>query len=249
MIVHRRTCSRTRCCRLQVCAWWLKTDHIDTERYARWQATLDASERDHARRFFFEHDRREFVACHALLRSKLSSLASASPAEWTFSVDSYGKPRLAPEHGLPDLQFSISHTRGVVAVAVAWRHPVGIDVERIGASSDHQDLASRHFAAAEVELLRRTPAPERPRVFTRLWTLKEAYLKATGLGLSEPLDGFAFELDPVHVIFGPKVPDRPNAWRFATSFVGPRHILSLALRMPGEERLPISIEEVGAEDL
>lgn len=233
----------------EVGVWWLRVDDIDASCHARWYAMLDARERERARRFFFDHDRLEFVACHALLRSKLSTFAGGSPCDWKFSSDTFGKPQVSPEQKLPDLQFNISHTRGLVAVAITWEAEVGIDVEVIKSFPDQQDIADRYFAASEVELLLKTPLLERPRAFARLWTLKEAYLKATGLGLNAQLETFAFQLEPLHVVFGPEISDRPEMWQFVSALVTSQHVLSIAVRQSGDRQLPVMLQEVCSADL
>jgi 4'-phosphopantetheinyl transferase len=81
----------------QVSVWWMRVNDVDATHYARWYVMLDAEERDRANRFFFDSDRLEYVAYHALLRSKLSNFGSRLPHESEFSADRFGKPGLAPE--------------------------------------------------------------------------------------------------------------------------------------------------------
>ena len=102
----------------------------------------------------------------------------------------------------PDLHFSLSHTRGLAACAVGRPYALGIDAEAWRTPAPIE-LASRYFAPTEVRLLIARAPAERPSTFYRLWTLKEAYLKATGQGLAAPLDSFAFSLDPVAIAIGP----------------------------------------------
>jgi 4'-phosphopantetheinyl transferase len=229
--------------------WWIRTDHIDECHYTRWYAMLDAREQDRARRFCFERDRFEFVACHALLRLKLSEFAGGPPHEWRFTLGPFGKPHVAPEHGRPELQFNISHARGLVAVAVTWQDMIGIDVEVIDTSADQQDLANRYFAPTEAELLFKTAPWQRPYTFARLWTLKEAYLKATGQGLNIPLDSFAFNLDPLRVVFGPDLHNSPDMWRFASSLIPFRHVLSVALHSSRDQPFQVTLQETSPQDL
>ncbi len=208
--------------RFMVDVWWIRTDHIDERHYTRWYAMLDAREQDRACRFCFERDRLEFVACHALLRQKLSEFAGGPPHEWRFTLGPFGKPHVAPEHGRPELQFNIS---------------------------DQQDLANRYFAPTEAELLFKTAPWQRPYTFARLWTLKEAYLKATGQGLNIPLDSFAFKLDPLRVVFGPDLHNSPDMWRFASSLITFRHVLSVALRSSRDQPFQVTLQETSPQDL
>ena len=153
---------------------------------------LDAGERARRSRFRFEHLARQYTVAHGLLRLALTrKCPHIAPADWRFTAGPQGKPGVAP--GLPPLAFSLAHTRGLVAVAVgaAEDGPVGLDAEDAGRSVDLA-VANRFFAPVEVEDLFHLPDGERLRRFFTLWSLKESFLKATGLGLSLPLDAFSF---------------------------------------------------------
>jgi len=234
---------------LQPTVWRLRTDYLDDACQERFHAILDQTEQVRAGRFFSAQDRREFVACHALLRIMLSRIAGRPPYEWTFSLGLHGKPSVAADHGLPDLQFNIAHTKGLVVAAVAGRHHIGVDVEIFQSCSDQLDLARRFFASAEAELVGRASKLDRPRVFTQLWTLKEAHVKATGIGLSAPLDSFVFDLEPLRVQFLGESAHIPAAWQFATSVITERHILSVALHVPDQEAQRVTLSEVSGAEL
>jgi 4'-phosphopantetheinyl transferase len=229
--------------------WWLRTDRIDDACHERWRALLDPQEQARARRFISAQDRREFVVCHAMLRLMLSQIADRPPPEWRFSLGTHGKPSLAAKHSLPDLQFNITHTRGVVAVGVAWGNPVGVDAQIFGSCSDQLDLATRFFADTEAELVCRASESDRPRIFAQIWTLKEAYIKATGVGLSAPLDSFAFNLDPLRVEFRRASSHIPAAWQFASSLITEQHVLSIAIHAPDQPPHPVMIREVSGAEL
>jgi 4'-phosphopantetheinyl transferase len=233
----------------QPAVWWLRTDHLDDACLERLRATLDPTELARAGRFVSARDRRDFAACHALLRIMLSRITGRLAYEWVFSPSLHGKPSIAAGHGLPDLQFNISHTRGLVAAAVAQRHPVGVDVQIVDASCDQLDLARRFFAAAEAELVHAASASDRPRVFAQLWTLKEAYIKATGVGLSMPLDSFAFDLDRLQVRFRREGADSPAAWQFTSSMVTNAHALSVALHVADQPSPPVNLRQLTGEEL
>jgi len=228
--------------------WWLRTDRIDDGCQERLHGILDRTEQGRARRFVSAQDQRDFIVCHALLRVMLSRTAGRPPGTWTFSPGPHGKPGVAAEHGLPDLQFNITHTRGLVAVALSWRGPIGVDAQILDAALDEVALAKRFFAAAEAELVTAASALERPRVFAQLWTLKEAYIKATGLGLSTPLDSFAFGLAPLGVEFGQDRAD-PAAWQFASAMVTERHVLSVALHISDAQSRGVTLSEISGGEL
>jgi 4'-phosphopantetheinyl transferase len=210
--------------------WWLTVDDVPTD---TWLRLLDDDERERAGRFVHERDRRPFIAAHALLRILLQRLAGRPADAWRFVSSPRGKPSLHPEHGLSRLAFNLSHAKGAVACAVTVDHPIGVDIEQIERTVKLLELADAHFAASERALLRAAPAGEQRPLFFRLWTLKEAYIKAHGDGLAPPLDQFAFTTAPPAIGFAPEIRDDPAAWQFETLTPTPDHILSLAIRRGG----------------
>lgn len=215
----------------EVAVWWLATEASGPADRHRWLGMLDRDERDRAARFRLELDRREFIAAHALLRSILTYYLDQPAAAWRFWTDANGKPVLAGEMGLPEFQFNISHTRGLVAATVAFHCKLGIDVEKIDRAKVDFSVAEKYFAPSEIAMLRRTPEPERPLWFFRLWTVKEAYLKAIGTGLGTSLDSFAVAFDPIRIRF-PSARDDPNHWYFEMPPASDLHVLSLAIGCP-----------------
>lgn len=158
-------------------------------------ALLSEAERARAARFLADGRRREYVAGHVLLRRALSSVApSRGPGEWEFVVGDGGRPEL------PDgrLRFNLSHTHGFVACVVAGV-VCGIDVEHVPAE---RALPHRRvLSPAETAAIRAAPDTEQPQLYTRHWTLKEAYAKARGLGLRLPFDQLHVSLsDPPSVM-------------------------------------------------
>lgn len=154
---------------------------------------LDATEQQRARRFIYDKDRQLFVTAHAFLRETLSQYAPIAPADWTFQTNDYGKPAIS-NPGYENLQFNLSHTQGLVAVAVTQHKTVGVDVEQSTRNVDLPSLSRHVFASSEVDDVLSTDdaAIQRKKFFT-YWTLKEAYIKARGKGLSIPLKKFWFQ--------------------------------------------------------
>jgi 4'-phosphopantetheinyl transferase len=214
-----------------VAVWWMTVDTVGADTLARWRRILDSAEQDRADRFHFSRDRDGFVAAHILKRNLLSWAGGLPPSDWRFIADPLGKPQIDPALGRPRLRFSLSHTRGLVACAVSLDHAVGLDVEALDCARDGLDIAERFFAPAELALLRAAAPGDRPDIFTRIWTLKEAYIKGTGLGLANcPLDCIAFE--PQGVRFGTALEDDPANWQFTQWRPTSQHLLALALRRP-----------------
>jgi 4'-phosphopantetheinyl transferase len=210
---------------------WLLPEAADAAQLAAWHATLDAAERDRAERFRFEADRRAFLAAHALARAMLAEAAGLPAAALRFVAGRAGKPELDPALGLPWLRFNLSHTRSLVACALACRDDLGLDVEDLARPEASPGLAGRFFAPPEAAAIAALPPAERHRAFLRIWTLKEAFVKATGDGLGLGLDRFAFTLDPApRLAFAPGSAGDPGEWRFVQVQPTPRHVLAMALR-------------------
>jgi 4'-phosphopantetheinyl transferase len=153
--------------------------------------TLSPDERERARRFYFDRDRRRFVACRAALREILSAYTGRPAPDLRFRYGHHGKPSLeSPE----DVRFNVSHSDALAVYAVARGREVGVDVERIRPLSEADRLAERFFSQPEVTDLRAVPSESRLESFFTCWTRKEAYVKARGEGLGHPLDAFAVSL-------------------------------------------------------
>jgi 4'-phosphopantetheinyl transferase len=209
----------------------------------RWHATLGPQELDRAQRLHFSVDRRAYVAAHALARSMVAEVSGATPAAVRFSVGPNGKPQLVVAPGAASLQFNISHSRTHVVCGVALSDELGVDIE----SADHAEvmaLTERYFAPSEVELMRQAALDRRGLLFARLWTLKEAFVKATGDGLRCPLDKFAFTLDPIAIRFqwGSRSPG--GDWQFAQLCPGHGQVIAIAVRRPVERPILLDAKEI-----
>ncbi|MFE7840544.1 4'-phosphopantetheinyl transferase family protein [Streptomyces sp. NPDC057474] len=199
---------------------------------------LDEHEQEIARRFLFERDRRQYLVAHCLVRRVLFLESGVPEAEATIWRSSRGRPFLrAPSTGRPgserELDFNLSHAHGYNVVAVARDRRVGVDVERLDRSGERGfEWIVESFAPEERAYLAALPAGSgRDRATLRLWTLKEAYAKARGLGLGLPFDSFAFELDDEQGVLGFRPPEDDSAdrWSFAELEPRPQVLVSLAV--------------------
>jgi 4'-phosphopantetheinyl transferase len=227
---------------------WLVLDSIATEAESDLAALLDDDERARAARFHFARDRLAFIAAHALARTLISTQLPGAPTDWRFVANEFGKPEVVRTPGMVPLRFNISHTHGLVAVALALEHDVGVDVEVLDPGRLSLDLAERTFAASEVALVRAAPASELTAALYAIWTLKEAYIKAVGKGLSLPLDSFAFSLDPLAIQFSDGA-DLPSTWLLRRLCPTSRHALALAVRHPAPSSVAIDAGEIDAGGL
>ena len=162
----------------QLDAWLLSTVVLPAEREI-YEDVLSATERQVAARFHFDADRERSIVARGGLRRILSAYCGVSPQALTFRTDTYGKPSLS---GIPSApQFNVSHSGDCVLIGVSLG-PCGVDVERSHTRLSEHSIAERFFCPREVKWLRRTQNG-----FLRLWTMKEAVIKAVGRGLSIPL--------------------------------------------------------------
>ena len=211
-----------------------------------YRALMSPDEHERMQRLIFERDRRRFLLTRALVRTALSRYAAVAPADWKFVPNAYGRPEILDRPAnVPDLRFNVSHTDGLIACAITVGREVGVDVEHIRRRLTH-DVAGRFFAASEVYDLRELPPDEQERVFFDYWTLKEAYIKARGMGLALPLADFAFRLNPLRapkVVFEPALDDDETTWQFAQAWPTPVHRLGLAVRRTGRD-LPIRLRHI-----
>jgi 4'-phosphopantetheinyl transferase len=180
----------------QVDLWVALTGEVAERQLRAWHdAVLTADERAQHLRFMFERDRRRYLLTRALVRYVLSRYAPVAPAAWQFVPTEYGRPLIANRHpDAAELVFNISHSGQVVVIGVARGGQLGVDVEDVRREVPVH-IADSFFSRREVGDLRSLVPALQPQRFLDLWTLKESYIKACGMGLSLPLDKFGFVLD------------------------------------------------------
>lgn len=208
---------------------------------------LSPTECQTAGRFLRESDRHEYIVAHSLVRLALSACFELPPGQWRFDRTRRGKPFVVLPSGFSALEFSLSHGHGLVAVLVATGAEVGVDVERLARANDLALIAPRICSSAELESLNRLSGAEWRAHFFRLWTLKEAYAKATGLGFARSWETVSFEIaDSGDVIphFAGDLSGDAQAWQFYLRRIGDSHQLAAALRRRGDAARDIAIERV-----
>ena len=193
---------------------------------------LSVEERARHGRFVFARDRRDFAVAHALLRRSLSAHGDRAPHEWRFTAGAHGKPALSLDDATrTPLMFNLTHTDGLVACAVARDAELGIDVEAIDRHADILSLANRYFSPTEAAGIAQCAEDARQTRFIEIWTLKEAYVKALGEGLSCPLHEFAFVFEgPSGLRFEGARTAPPTPWCFALFAPSDRHRMAIAVR-------------------
>lgn len=199
---------------------------------------LDEGERARWQRLVQPADRAAFAAAHSLLRRELSKCEPGVPPEaWRFEVTPRGKPYLPGSRW----RFNLSHCRELVAVAIAEAREVGVDVEAIDARHATDDVARRVYGPRELAELE--AAPDRVTRFFERWTLKEAWVKATGEGIDDDLPAFELRIEPGRAFI-----ERGDAgpWEFHWWTPRPNVKLALCVESLSGERVRVKAEPAPA---
>lgn len=203
---------------------------------------MSGAERERWDRFRHEPTRLRHLIARGLQREVLSRYhAAVAPAQWQFDTASNGKPRIAAAHGVAGLEFNLTHTEGLTALAVTRDAGLGVDAENItrGASLD---IAQHYFTRDEVAALEGLEGAPRQLRFYELWTLKEAWLKATGSGLATPLDRISFDfLRETATV----AEETGGPWHFTQFHPGETHVLAIAVHQSSAP--VVEVREIGPD--
>ncbi len=222
---------------------------VDPAHHSRLRLLLTPEEAAQEHRFYFEHDRRRYLVTRAMVRLLLSRYAPVAPERWAFSKNAYGRPAIAEhitadEPAARDLRFNISHTRGLIVLAVTRGRELGVDVENLAVRNISLDVADRFFSPSEAAELMRHPKERQQERFFEYWTFKESYIKARGMGLSLPLDGFSFDFpkpETVRIDIDPSLEDSPERWNFWQCRPSPEHLMAICAERETGVPPPISM--------
>lgn len=196
-------------------------------------AWLSAAERARAERFRFPEHALRWRVAHVAMRDLLAQAIGCGPEAVAFTADRTGKPQLANE---PGRQFNLSHSGDVALLAIGETIPVGVDVELVKPVPEMRGVAASHFAHEERAALWAVgDEAQRLDAFYRCWTRKEAYVKATGIGVGPALATFAVTIAPneARLIRADAEPDAAQAWSITDLDLGLPYIGALAIRDPG----------------
>jgi 4'-phosphopantetheinyl transferase len=194
--------------------WLMQPARLSPAELERGDRLLTDEERERQRAFFFERNRLEYLVTRGLIRTVLSKYRAIPAAGWRFRRNEYGRPEVDPPCGL---RFNLANHPSLVVCAVhEGEAQLGVDVEPLDRGKEVLDIATTVFAEAELSALRALPSASQPDRAVSLWTLKEAYIKARGMGLALPLKDFAFDFTGTspRITFSPGLDDDPGRWRF-----------------------------------
>ncbi len=210
---------------------WL-ADFSSFKKIDSYRALLNGDEFDRLRQDGESFNKMLPLLSRALLRKTLSRYRDVPPQQWKFNRGAYGKPEIA-NFEVPFF-FNVSHSAQLAVCAICEIGPIGVDLERTDRICSADRIAHRFFAQSEVDrLLELTDEPRRRRFF-ELWTLKEAYLKAKGVGLTQPLNSMSFFLkdDGTIAIQFVTKSDDPACWAFSLFEPCLHYQLALAVQRP-----------------
>jgi 4'-phosphopantetheinyl transferase len=182
--------------------------HLFSTRYreadcAPFARVLRQGELAKASRFHFEADRVRSMVCRAMLRRLAAAVYGGEPEQIEFSLMKNGKPKIVYPVEAAKIHVNVSHSGELGAVALSIACPVGVDIEYMRPDIEIVATAKEYFRCEERSWLAAQPEESQLRGFHRLWVLKEAILKASGDGLSIPLDSIPVDIQGEVVKTGP----------------------------------------------
>lgn len=191
---------------------------VDLSQTALWLKTLAGfltfDEQERANRFYFDTDRETFIITRGVLRHLLGAYLQLPPNQLRFRYGAHGKPHFA-DGRYQALHFNVSHSRNFALLGFVWRHAIGVDVEFMRDGFASFEMARRFFAPGEIDSLEQLETADFKQGFFNCWTRKEAYIKAVGKGLSQPLSQFEVSLQPgvrPAILYSAHDPDVAEKW-------------------------------------
>ncbi len=214
---------------------WLAplADRLPDDQAALCRSIMSLEERNAADRFHGESRREQALVARALLRRALTHRLGRPPEQWVFETQDCGRPCLAKGQTPRLVDFNLAHTKGYVICAIAENAAVGVDVEALTRAGELRQVAARFLAQAEsLELTRLAPDLQAARI-VQLWTLKEAYAKALGTGLTMPFTQVIFSLFEDRETPSIRCESAPG-WQFHVLSAPQGFALALAVQAPRE---------------
>ena len=193
---------------------------------------LSDSEKEKVDRYRLPVAQHTALITRAFIRLLLSQYGDLAPQAWQFAIDSLGKPEL--KNNPLKLRFNLSHNDELIICALCLESDIGCDIENLARKINVNGIAKRFFSQQEAQLIAAQPS-----LFFEYWTLKEAFVKATGLGISQGLETFSFEIKPaneahfndnIRLSFEKKCQQQaPEDWYQALLFPDDKHCIGLSL--------------------
>ena len=210
----------------QIHIWKIDTNYPKVDLDSLYKDILSPDERERANRLRSENDQRRFIVSRGLLRKSLSNYLKAPPSEIEFSYNKYGKPGIRSEHNLENIKFNVSHSKNLVVYAITQNREVGIDLEYIRKVNKADKIVKRFFTEEEAKFYDSQPEDKKELAFFTLWTRKEAYSKARGMGIGLP--GKKFDLNLIQRAQSNITKNNESDWSLIDIEIDPGYFAALA---------------------
>ena len=206
--------------------WFLDLSKIAVDDSEKFTQLLSEKELERAQQF--KKNQHHFLATRALSRKALAHYTGIPPHELQIARTDNGKPFLT--NSPHPLYFNLTHSGNFAALAVTSQGEIGVDIE-IARNRSYLQIVERYFHSDEVTQLHNCEETQREQLFYRLWTLKEAFFKATGTGISTGLDKacFSFENNTIAANFSSALNIQKNEWQFYQEFIAAKTVVAVAL--------------------
>ncbi len=214
----------------EVHVWMVNPKQILTT--AELHSMLSTTELEKISRYRADKAKHTALITRCFIRLLLSQYASLAPQQWQFSISELGKPELT-NSPIP-LRFNLSHNDEVIVCALCLTKDIGCDIENLSRKISVEAIAKRFFSSTEYQQIKASPTS-----FFEYWTLKEAFVKATGLGISQGLDTFSFEIkstkkqnynDNIGLVFNENCTEQiPQNWYHCLLFPDNKHCIGLSV--------------------
>ena len=221
----------------QIDLWYVPLADFGDDDQAACFRLLSPPERERHDAFRSESARLQHLAARGLVRTTLSRYRDVAPDQWRFETNRYGRPSIDGSLQISGLHFNLSHTHGMAVCAIASVEEIGVDVESRDRDAGLDELAATMLSRQERERFDTTQGQARGDFFFTLWTLKEAYVKARGMGLALPMNGILVDLESsapaVH--FSDEIADDPARWTFRSLPLEAGYIVGVAAALPADK--------------
>lgn len=214
--------------------WYLLDEEItDSRILLNYEKFLSNSELENMNNFHQKQQQKQYLLTRVFLRSVLSQyIKNILPIDWVFSKNSYGKPFISNKPLSKSIKFNLSHTEKLIVLAIVLDNEIGVDTEYTLKNFEYLDIAKIYFSENELIYLLNSPDDKQKNCFFDIWTLKEAFVKATGKGLTFPLNQFSLELpreNNIGVLISEENNIKSEAWQFWKTNINNTHKISIAI--------------------
>lgn len=229
---------------------WCASLSASAEDLSRYTTLLSQDELERAKRFHFERDHNHFIVGRALLRTFIGSYLDMEPSQIEFVYGQYGKPALKTVLHKKHLEFNLSHSKDFAVYAFGLDRKIGIDLEHIRPMPDMDDFVRQFFSLRENVLVNSLSGKQKEETFFKIWTCKEAFLKANGSGLTVPINQVEISVEhdgsiTLLSIGGGR--EQADAWRLELFSPSPDHQAALVVEGHNVQVVFQSLEDYLAE--